>query len=47
VVCWFERWQDQAALDEHMQSAEAAEFGARIAEHIEGEMTARIFEAIW
>lgn len=47
VVCWFERWQDQEALDEHMQSPEAAEFGARMAEHIDGEMTVRTFEAIW
>jgi quinol monooxygenase YgiN len=47
VVCWFERWRDQGALDEHLRSPEAAEFASRMSEHIQGEMAVRTFEAIW
>ncbi len=47
VICWFERWRDQTALDEHLSSPEAAEFAAGMAGHIEGEMAVQTFEAIW
>jgi quinol monooxygenase YgiN len=47
TVCWFERWSDQDSLDQHLHSAEAAEFGAAMAAHIQGDMIIQTFEAIW